>query len=124
MKNLILFIVICFSITSQARPLNCIVSFIDGGTFQDFVAPKTTASKDDYTQYALLNKNGFSFYANEYKSNIATSSVLSLMIVQNEKTHLGTSPVLLKGQRACLTVDLGHNEHNESVKVAISCEAL
>lgn len=119
MKSIIIGL-ITFSTVAHARPLNCIVSFMEGGSVQDFVMPWVSTSSSGDNSYALSDKNGFSFSAKESVS----ADVISLMIVDKEKTHLGSAPFLRKGQRACITVDLGRNANNDSVKVAISCEAL
>jgi hypothetical protein len=120
MNKFLIALVTFMAVNTHARPLNCIVSFMNGSELQDFQANKTAASNGDFTQYALVNKNGFSFYANESVS----SKVLNTIIIDGDKTHLGTSPILAKGERSCLTVSLGRNADGGEIKVSISCEAL
>lgn len=121
MKKFLLILFFTHSIQVFAKPLHCVVTFIEGDRYQDFIAEKQSVSSGEFTQYALVNKMGVSFYANESKM----AEVLNLLIIENQKTHLGTSPVLnKKGQRACLTIDLGLNSEGLTKKVSISCEAL
>lgn len=120
MTRLIFGLILATSLNTFARPLHCVVSFIDGDQYQDFIAEKQNISNAEFTQYALT-KNDISFFANESKQ----ISTLNLVIIENGKNHLGTSPILnQKGQRACLTIDLGPNEKGFAKKISISCEAL